>query len=201
MSWSSLIMAMTGCSVAMTSFNNNNTKFEWIATECAPKHYPMEIIKGTFYYHGKDNGLYIPSGGTLRAGWGQGVSNHLIHDGPESLPDRLKIIFFSYAEKQFYHGEFDLPYEKIVGLFQDGLDNPRTFSNGKTLPVYDKLMVGIAPGGEVAVWVTGSKTVEVFFGKADKTEIEPGQAFGLPFENKQDADNYINKNLVEALRP
>ena len=131
------LLLLTGNSLAMSK---NNTKFEWIATESAPQHYPMEIIKGTFYYHGKDNGLYIPSGGTLSYGWGHGISNHHLHDGRERLPARLKIIFFSYAEKQFYHGEFDLPYEKIVSLFQDGIDNPRVFPNGKTLAIYDKVM-------------------------------------------------------------
>jgi hypothetical protein len=51
----------------------NVTKFEWDATESAPKHYPMEIIQGDFIYHGeKERNLYIPSGGTLtKSIWGQ----------------------------------------------------------------------------------------------------------------------------------
>ncbi|MFK5948897.1 MAG: DUF2931 family protein [Methylococcales bacterium] len=181
--------------------STNDTKFEWIATESAPEHYPMEIIQGTFYYHGEDNGLYIPSGGTLSSGWGQGISNHHVHEGPQILPDRIKIIFFSYAEKQFYQGVFDLPYEKIVALFTDGVENPREFPNGKTMPVYSKMMVGIAPGGAVAVWVTGSKKVEVFFGQAEKVEIDPTRAFDLPFKDKQAADDYIAKQLVNTLKP
>jgi hypothetical protein len=42
----------------------NDTKFDWGATESAPKHYPMEIIRGTFIYHGEaEKGLYVPAVG------------------------------------------------------------------------------------------------------------------------------------------
>lgn len=178
---------------------SNETKFDWLATESAPQHYPMEIIQGAFYYHGADRSLYIPYGGTLSSGWGHGISNHHVHSEPQPLPDRLSIVFFSYAEKQFYKGEFDLPYDKILALFRDGVDNPTDFGNGLTRPVYSKVMVGIAPGGAVAVWVTGKKTAEVFFGQAEKTEIDPGRAFRLPFKDKADSDAYIQEGLVEDL--
>ncbi len=80
---------------------NKATEFDWYATESAPKYYPMEIRQGTFYYKGKDHGLYIPSGGTLRAGWGEMNSLHVTGPDKKPLPDRVEVIFFSYAEKQF----------------------------------------------------------------------------------------------------
>ena len=181
--------------------SKNDTQFEWLATESAPQHYPMKVIQGTFIYRGENHGLYVPSGGTLRGGWGEAVSNH--HDGEKfkPLPDRLKIIFFSNAENQFYSGEFDLPYEKILALFRDGVENPIDLGKGKTFPVYDRMMVGIAPGGAVAVWVKGKECREVFFGQAQKIELDPSRAFALPFRDKPDADAYIAKQLVNSLRP
>ena len=68
-----LLLCLAGVTTAMS---NNDTKFEWLATESAPHHYPMKIIQGTFIYHGEtEQGLYVPSGGTLYAGWGEGISN------------------------------------------------------------------------------------------------------------------------------
>ena len=188
-----LILFLTGSCNAMSK---NATKFEWEATESAPKHYPMKIIKGTFIYHGEpEQGLYIPSGGTLKAGWGIPISHHVVGEKLKPLPDRLKITFFSYAEKQFYQGEFDLPYEKILALFREGV------AANKEEPTYSGMMVGIAPGGAVAVWVEGTKNVEVFFGQAQKIELDPGSAFALPFDNKQESDAYIAKQLVNVLTP
>ena len=120
------ILLLSGCHNAMSK---NDTTFEWRATECAPHHYPMEIIQGTFIYHGEtEDGLYIPSGGTLSAGWGQPISNHAVGEKYKPLPDRLKIAFFSYTEKQFYQGEFALPYERILALFREGVANAVTGS-------------------------------------------------------------------------
>jgi hypothetical protein len=187
------LLLLTGHGNAMSK---NDTKFDWLATESAPKHYPMEIIRGTFIYHGeKEQGLYIPSGGTLFAGWGDPISNHVVGPDLKPLPDRLKITFFSYAEKQFYQGEFELPYEKMLALFREGV------ADSKEHPTYSRIMAGVAPGGSVAVWVKGVKTVEVFFGQAQKIELDPSKAFALPFENKKESDAYIAKQLVNVLTP
>lgn len=184
------ILLLIGCGDAMS---NNDTKFDWRATESAPQHYPMEIIKGTFIYKGSTQGLYIPSGGTLKAGWGKPISSHNDGNHERPLPDRLALTFFSYAEKQFYQGDFKLPYDKILALFREGVEsNPDA-------PVYDRIMAGIAPGGAVAVWVSGSIRKEVFFSQAEKIDLAPSRAFGLPFKDKAEADEYMEEGLVEAL--
>ena len=177
------------------AMNKNATKFEWLATESAPKHYPMEIIKGTFIYRGQEDGLYIPTGGTLVYGWGEPISNHLVGEDLKPLPDRLKIVFFSYAEKQFYKGEFDLPYDRILALFRE-----RAIAD-KGKSTLTRIMAGVAPGGAVAVWVVGANTVEVFFGQAEKIELDPGRAFALPFDSKEESDTYIANQLVNVLTP
>jgi hypothetical protein len=187
------LLFITGCTNAMSK---NAIKFEWEATESAPKHYPMEIIKGIFIFHGEtEKGLYIPSGGTLNAGWGYPISSHSSGGKPMPLPDRLKIIFFSFGEKQFYKGEFELPYEKILTLFREGV------SANKENPTYRRMMVGVAPGGTVTVWLTGINTKEVFFGQAQKVELNPSVAFGLPFESEEQKNTYLAKQLVNVLNP
>ncbi len=174
--------------------NKNATEFDWGASESAPELYPMEVIKGTFIYKDeKEQGLYIPSGGTLDAGWGRAISSHTVGPDLKPLPDSLKIYFFSYTEKLFYKGEFKLPYETILQMFREGVAaNPEN-------PTYQKIVVGIAPGGAVAVWLKGVITREVFFGQAEKVDLDPSTAFALPFDSKEESEQYMQDGLEESL--
>ncbi len=145
------------------------TKFDWFATESAPKNYPMEIVSG--YFIAPDGySLYIPNEKTIHYGWGDMVSSHVVGPDLKSLPSRMEIEFFSYTENVFYKGEFDLPYDTIVRLFNDGYYSSK--EEGHT--TYMSIMAGVTPGGGVAVWLSGvNKTTEVFFGKAEKTQDIP----------------------------
>lgn len=191
---------LTGLCVFFTSYgvamNKTPTKFDWYATESAPKLYPMEIIRGTFFYKDQTEGLYIPSGGTIcKKGWGTKVSHHVVGPDEKPLPDRVKIVFYSYAEKQFYKGEFTLPYDKILATFREHLPfDP-------DLPYFSSIQIGIAPGGAVAVWLDGVEIKEVFFGQAEKVDIDPSVGFNLPFDSKAESDTYIEKQLVNVLTP
>ena len=84
-------MLLTSCSHTMSK---NATTFDWLTTESAPVHYPMKIIQGDFFYHGQGGSRYIPSGGTLRADWGNSISTHIGGDEKYPLPDKLSILFF-----------------------------------------------------------------------------------------------------------
>ncbi len=170
------------------------TEFNWLATESAPADYPMQIMRGgSFRYHGAENdGLYIPSGGTLYQGWGNAISTHAVGPALKPLPDKLDITFYSYLEDVFYQGSFDLPYAKILSLFREGV------AVDANSPVYNRVMVGIAPGGTVAVWVSGKKTVEVFFGKAHKADLSWGKVMNYP-ENER--AEFVKRRQEEAVEP
>lgn len=154
----------------------------------------MEVVNGTFFYEGQDYGLTIPSGGTLTQGWGKSASAYLIGAKFKPLPDRVGVTFYSYAENQFYRGEFALPYDKILGMFQQQL---------KTVPddAYGEILLGIAPGGSVAVWLKGPHTKEVFFGQAERIEMSPEAGFKLPFTSKEQSDGYVERALAESVTP
>lgn len=138
-------------------------KFEWQATESGPRNYPMEIVKGDLFYHDGSGSLYVPNRATLDHGWGTMRSSHIVGPDYKPLSNRLEITFFSYTENQFYVGKFDLPYKKILAMFKEGYDAP---SRGRI--TYRQIIVGVAPGGTVSVWLSGiSKTTEVFSGKAE----------------------------------
>ncbi len=186
----SFCLLLTSCGGAMSK---NATEFDWHATEAAPRHYPMEIIQGTFFYKDQDHGLYIPSGGTLHAGWGVKNSHHVTGPDKKPLPDRVDVVFYSYTEKQFYRGRFDLPYEKILSLFRQAyIDEP-------SKPYYRAIMIGIAPGGAVSVWLKGSRTTEVFFGQAEKIDVDPSNGFNLPFDSIAESDAYVEGIITDSL--
>lgn len=145
----------------------NMQKYVLQATESAPKMYPMKIIRGDLYFYGQDGSLYVPDGVFLHNGWGDGRSSHVVGDDKKPLPDRLHILFFSYTENQFYEGDFKLPYEKISRLFQEGFYSPNEGGH----VTYHDIVVGVAPGGVVCIWLWElEKRTEVFFGQAKKIE-------------------------------
>ena len=193
--WWLMVLAgiFNGCTAG--SINKTPTKFDWYATESAPTLYPMEIIQGTFVYKDDTRGLYIPDGGTLATGWGSSISHHIVGPDEKPLPDKVKIVFYSYAEKQFYKGDFDLPYEKILSLFREH------YPFDPELPHFNSIMIGIAPGGAVSVWVNGLETKEIFFGQAEKISISPSDGFKLPFKSKEQSDTYIENQLTNSLTP
>src|SRR5690625_6073884 len=94
------------------------------------------------------------------------VSSHIVGPDLKPLPDRLDIKFFSYTENQFYHGKFELPYDDIRRLFKE-------WDRLNDRPAYNRIMTGVAPGGAVAVWLTGQvKTTEVFRSEEHTSELQ-----------------------------
>ena len=190
-----LVSFISGCGdKAMSKDIKKTTEFDWYAVATAPRDYPMEVISGIFYYKGEDHGLDIPSGGTLNVGWGESASAYDVGPKFKPLPDRLEVTFYSYAEKQIYKGNFELPYDKILSMFQkrqtEFPDRP-----------YRSVLLGIAPGGVVAVWLYGGGVKEIFFSHAEKAEISLNAAFGLPFQSKEQSDYYIESTLAESVTP
>ena len=169
------------------------TKFDWLATESAPKNFPMEIVHGSFIAP-DGYSLYIPNEKTIHYGWGSMVSSHVVGPDLKSLPSRMEIEFFSYTENIFYKGEFDLPYDTIVRLFNEGYYSSK--KEGRT--TYKRIMAGVAPGGSVAVWLFGTnKKTEVFFGKAEKTQDIPWARIYDGSEITR--EEFIHKNLKDTI--
>ncbi|MDZ7923369.1 MAG: DUF2931 family protein [Marinagarivorans sp.] len=171
------------------------THFKWYAVATAPKGYPMEIISGTFFCKGMNAGINIPSGGTLTTGWGKSASAYVGSDEVPPLPDRVRVTFYSYAEKQVYEAEFDLPYDDMLAKFQQQLRDAPDKRN------YSHFILGVAPGGAVSVWIGGPKVIEVFFGQAKKIEKTPSATFDLPFQSKEQSDDYAYGALVDSVTP
>jgi hypothetical protein len=167
--------------------HNNQKKFTYGAQKSGPKGYPVNILSAMLFFKGEKAGLPVPSGPS-DGKWGDGISNHPHVE--RTLPDRLAVTFYSFAENQAYQGIFDLPYEKLVELFQWGVDNPKVMGN-MSFPIFSRFVVGVAPGGTVAVWITGhGEQREVLFGQAEKLDMSLTSVFQVPFSNKAEAESF-----------
>jgi hypothetical protein len=143
---------------------NMNTPLEYASGICAPELYPVEIYQGDFYT-AKD-WLPLTNGGILEAGWGDNGMN-MSRSG--IIPTAFKVTYFSYMENKFYKGDFALPSDTIRSLFKEGMIDYLT----KKYDTYDAMIVGMAPGGVLVVWMQGfDKQVEIGRYQATETDME-----------------------------
>jgi hypothetical protein len=131
--------------------------FEWLPTECAPKQFPVHLIRGDLFF--ADGGsIYVPDGRDVANGWGMRGSTHIVEPLVKPVPARLELAWFSYTEDRFYQGTFELPAEEMTALFKAGVTDPRT---GQPLG-FERIIIGMAPEGGVSVWLAaGAEVVEV----------------------------------------
>ncbi len=129
-------------------FNSKKeNKYEWYAGGCAPSLYPTRLFFGDFILpDGKR--LYIPESKPFAGTWGISNGTALSSDDMRPAPAGIDIIWLSLVENQFYSLQAQLPTEKIAALLAE--------VDGKTKkPKYDEIIVGMAPYGGLAVWLSG----------------------------------------------
>jgi hypothetical protein len=107
----------------------------------------------------------------------------------------LELSWFSCTEDRFYAGKFGLPMNKILELFRAGTASPEA---KERLP-FDRIIVGMAPGGDVSVWVGARRIVK-------EIATFRAQSVDLPWSTVLDNQNitrpqYIELALREALSP
>jgi len=144
----------------ITNTTTMNLNLDYASGVCAPKLYPIEVYRGDFYT--VDDWLPIPNGGIVEDGWGD---NGMNMSRGSIIPTNFKITYFSFLENKFYTGDFKLPYDQIQNLFKEGLIGYRI----KKYVTYDAMIVGMAPGGVLVVWMQ-SRDNQVEIGRFQATE-------------------------------
>jgi len=153
------LLIITLSSFTISSCQEKMKKYEWLPTECAPENYPAEIYSGFFHY-GTKGSIYIPNGRTVDYGWGENGSVNIAGEQLKEAPHSLELSWISYAEKKNYAGKFELDAKKIDSLFAEGY--PDDVEGGRS--TYQMIKVGMAPGGDVVVWLSGDKSKQVEIG-------------------------------------
>lgn len=184
--WSLCHLALASCQTKQKTME----RFDWSQTLTAPKGYPCIIIKGglsSSIPNEQGAGFGLWAGGTTNAGWGR--VGGVVTSSLKAIPDSLQITWYSVLEEKFYTGSFQLPSDKIKELFKTGffdheLNRQETFG---------KIIVGMAPGGIVAVWLLSGQ-VEVEVGRFQATEIQL-----KPEDVHGDAKVVFRKTYIQAI--
>jgi len=128
--------------------------FDWLPTECAPEDHPAQVVRGGLLF-GNGGSIYIPGDQLIRNGWGAFGSTHVVGPPLKPVPALLDLAWFSFVEDRFYGGRFELPSALMLAMFKAGTANPRSGPRLK----YDSVVVGMAPGGDISVWMGAQRIV------------------------------------------
>ena len=148
--WLFLFLPLQLASCQNHNSNNkdmNEPEYEWGISVNAPIGYPIHV------YAGRVGPQYITSDlwcSTEEPDWGSAYVNE--GNDPNELPKDIDIVWFSFIENCFYNLQAPLDYEKIEKLFKEGFEQRIRYGELRHT-TYNGLVVGLAPGGTVVVWV------------------------------------------------
>lgn len=167
-------------------------QFKWLPTECAPADFPMQLVDGTFKL--ADGSIQaIPLSSLISNGWGEHGSTHVVGLEMKPVPIELELSWFSYAENKFFRGEFKLFPEPIEALLRQRLID----ASGEEQPAYNRILVGVAPEGFVAVWARGTYvTTEIATYRARETLMDWKVINDNPQVQRKD---YVDLVLVDTV--
>ena len=148
--WLFLFLPLQLASCQNHNSNNkdmNEPEYEWGISVNAPIGYPIHV------YAGRVGPEYIMSDlwcSTEEPDWGSAYVNE--GNDPKELPKDIYIVWFSFIENCFYNLQASLDYEKIEKLFKEGFEQRIRYGELHHT-TYNGLVVGLATGGTVVVWV------------------------------------------------
>lgn len=163
-------------------------KFDWEIGLSAPKYYSSSP-KISFSYQGKIVHSASSNIG-IQPGWGQTIGGYASGKDLDAVPDGLHVEWLCGTDRFYYEGDFELPRDKMMELFQ----NPVTDVYGQTNP-YSLIIVGTAPGGNVTVWMRAIHVLtEIARFKATNKGIwkENDEKFNKYWGNEEENYKYRN---------
>jgi Protein of unknown function (DUF2931) len=156
-------------------------KFKWSIDVCAygididPRAYiPIKTLSTDNWLKDADGNLVALFYTGFGAAWGSGATPM---GGPSDkgarLPKTLRLTYYDYLEDRFYQLDAELPQQRIYELFKQ-----KTVSNdldyGKVTPRFNSLRIGVAPQGNIMLWVTG-ETDQVELGAYQAVQVMKDQ--------------------------
>ena len=156
--------------------NMNEQEYEWGIAVNTPIGYPIRFYAAMVGGTPIVRELYTKK---EEPDWGNafGYESHSMG----YLPASVDMVWLSYKEDCFYRLKTAIDYEKIAKLFREGFDE--RVPNGEVRhKTYDTIVVGIAPGGVVVLWVG--------YGYLPLTEIGRYQAEKIALREPEGLDNH-----------
>ncbi|ROT93640.1 DUF2931 family protein [Marinobacter sp. R17] len=147
----SITLALTGC--ATPSHDNDQS---WYFSVVAPQHYKVWVEHLEFEKSGTRH-WRMPMG-NVECCW-KGPNGPLGTGGRMSpFPNIIGIQWFSFAEQKFYQRLIELP-ENLPDLMSRKVEEKT--STGTSMGPRDQLVIGLAPGGEIVLWIMNQPGSEI----------------------------------------
>lgn len=128
-------------------------KYEWRENVTTPEAYPAYLVSGKFDLEDGSKLRMFSFERSVLGDWGSSPYIAIVGEENKHLPTLLDIRWLSYVENQFYHAQCPLPTKKIQALFEQGYSEPWWAGERR----YRVITVGVAPGGNLSVWLVGGK--------------------------------------------
>ena len=168
----------------------NEQEYEWGVAVNTPIGYPIR------FYAARVGGMSIIGelySETREPDWGCAFGYE--STSMEELPQNVDMVWLSLKEDCFYRLKTAIDYEKVAKLFKEGFDE--RFSNGKmNHTTYNTVVVGIAPGGVVVLWVGKGYFPIKEIGRYQAEKIALREPEGLDNHQKLIFDKEYAKRLL-----
>ena len=169
--------------------NMPSPQFKILVSGTAPVLYPTDTFFGLLYFEA-DDALEIPKKYPFQGEWGQPISTHLLEREEYPVPGMIDIVWISIVERKFYSLVKKLPVERLEELF--GQTDEKSGN-----PIYEHIVVGMAPFGGVAVWTHGfykASLVAWMHGEETKVDMKDFSPLNHNITLDENCDFYINND-------
>ena len=192
-----LALWLTGCWGYKAKQDKNNKananaqpEYEWGVAVNTPIGYPIRFYAARVGSTPIISELYSI---TEEPDWGNAFGYE--STSMDKLPKSVDMVWLSLKEDCFYRLKTAIDYEKVAKLFKEGFDE--RFSNGKmNHTTYNTVVVGIAPGGVVVLWVGKGYFPIKEIGRYQAEKIALREPEGLDNHQKLIFDKEYAKRLL-----
>ena len=190
---------LTGCWGYKAKQNKANTnaepEYEWGVAVNTPIGYPIRFYAAMVGGRPIVGELYTEK---EEPDWGNAFGYE--STSMDKLPKSVDMVWLSYKEDCFYRLKTAINYEKIAKLFREGF-NQRVPNGEVRHKTYDTIVVGIAPGGVVVLWVGYGYLPLTEIGRYQAEKIELREPEGLDNHqrlifSKKDREEVLNSNTI-----
>ncbi len=193
-----MLLLLGACGTAPSSQTSSDKKtmqtFDWQATTCAPKAFPVRLLSATLRLADGET-LPLQPKALIANGWGEIGAVSMIGEDVKPLPQSLEIQWFSYVERKCYGGSFPLDGGRLAEVFEKKLIAPATGEKAD----FSHLIIGMAPKGGLSIWLSGEGvTEEIAHQTAAEIQVDMKAIIGTYPDVDAYSKDVIAKNLPEG---
>ena len=155
-------------------------------TGSAPALWPAELHFGLLWI-GDGEALEVPRRYPFSGRWGEILSTQTLDRDKFPMPKKLDMVWLSVVEKTFYSIECDLPTAQMEECWQ-------RMTNDDGEPSLSHIVVGMAPYGQVALWLRGEKkSILLDWLRGERMESSSKQL--MPNNSTETIDSHCRKYI------